>query len=128
MVLRFIASGGLLTLAACAQMGPRTPGWAMLTSAPEPQVRDLASPLVPVDGVPPETLEACRQTIAARASSRGAVRVEAVSAGTPSRRPDGLTEAPIEARIVYEQESHVDIRQAHVTCLLDDQGRVAELL
>jgi hypothetical protein len=128
MLMRFIAFGALLALAACIPTGARAPGWAMFTSTPEPERRDGAGPLVAVDGVPPAALEACRATIADRASSRGAVRVEAVSAGTLVRLPNGLTEAPIEARITYEQGSQFDVRQARVTCRLDDQGGVAELL
>jgi hypothetical protein len=58
----------------------------------------------------------------------GAVQVQAASAGTPTTLPNGVTEAPLEARITYEQAGEVEIRQARVTCQLSEDGRVLALL
>ena len=58
----------------------------------------------------------------------GAIRVEAVSAGSPRGVWQGGTNAPIGARIIYAQADQIQVRQARVTCRLDAQGRVIGLL
>jgi hypothetical protein len=64
-------------------------------------VRELPRPLPRVAGVPRGAVDACRDTIAAQAVRYGAVRVEAASAGSLRRARNGMTQAPIAARIVY---------------------------
>jgi hypothetical protein len=85
-------------------------------------------PLRSAGGVPRQTVEACRTTIAAQAEPLGAIRVEAAGAGTPHRVRPGVTGAPIEARIVYARFSRVQVRQARITCQVNAAGRVLALL
>ena len=66
--------------------------------------------------------------MSARAQPLGATRVEAVSAGTLVRLPNGGTEASLEVKITYERQNQVQVRQARITCRLNDQGGVIELL
>lgn len=87
-----------------------------------------ARPLSPVPGVARQTVATCRDTIAAAAKPHGAIRVEAASAGAPSRAGQGAVKAPIEARIVYATGQRVQVRQAKITCQLNAQGRVVALL
>ena len=128
MLARLVASVGLVGVAACSQTAGRGPVWEMFLSGGESQVQPAATPLSAVEGVPPETVQACQNSLAVQASAHGATQVEAVSAGTPTRLPNGLVEAPIEARIVYEQEAQTQVRQARIACRLNDQGSVVELL
>jgi hypothetical protein len=115
-----------LTLMGCGPLSFRGLGLDVFTSGsvqePEP------GPLSAVPGVADETVEACRQAMAAAAAHHGATRVEAVSAGQVTQLPDGLTEAPIDARIVYDEAAGTQVRQARVTCRLDEQGSVVGLL
>jgi len=76
----------------------------------------------------PKVIAACRERMSARAQPLGATRVEAVSAGTLVRLPNGGTEASLEVKITYERQNQVQVRQARITCRLNDQGGVIELL
>jgi hypothetical protein len=95
---------------------------------PERVLRQLPRPLSGVPGVARQSVNSCRNTIAAEAKSHGAVRVEAVSAGAPTRVRRGITRAPIEARIIYARGGQVQVRQARITCQLNAQGRVISLV
>jgi hypothetical protein len=94
---------------------------------PERVLRQLPRPLSRVPGVARRSVDSCRETIAAEAKPHGAVRVEAVSAGAPTRARQGITRAPIEARIIYARGGRVQVRQARITCQLNAQGRVISL-
>ena len=125
---QLVAAAGLFGLAACSQTAGRAPAWEMFLSGGDPQPQPAAAPLSPIEGVPPEAVEACQNSIAIEARVHGATQVEAVSAGTLNYLPNGLVEAPIEARIVYGEEPQTQIRQARVACRLNEQGSVVELL
>jgi hypothetical protein len=125
---RLVCASGLIAVSACAQTSGRAPVWEMFLSGSDSNVQQAETPLSPVEGVPPEAVEACQTTIAAEARVHGATQVEAVSAGTLTRLPNGVVEAPIEARIVYEHDAQTQVRQARVACRLNDQGSVIELL
>ena len=73
-------------------------------------------------------IEACRRTIADHATAHGAIQVDVISAGTTRRLPNGVNEAAVEVRITYRREDQVQIRQADVTCQLEDNGSVVALL
>jgi hypothetical protein len=94
----------------------------------ERDLRQLQRRLSPVAGVPPRSVDACRNTIATHVTPYGAIRVEAVSAGQPRGVRQGGTNAPIEARIIYARADQVLVRQARITCRLDAQGHVVALL
>jgi hypothetical protein len=95
---------------------------------PERVLGQLPRPLSRVPGVARRSVDSCRETIAAEAKPHGAVRVEAVSAGAPTRARQGITRAPIEARIIYARGGRVQVRQARITCQLNAQGRVISLV
>jgi hypothetical protein len=125
-MVRFITLGGVLALAACGQSGVRGVSLDIFTSGSVQEPRP--GPLSAVAGVSDQAVEACRQAIAAAATRHGATQVEAVSAGTPSQLPEGVTEAPLETRIVYTQADTVQVRQARIACRLDDRGNVLGLV
>jgi hypothetical protein len=125
-VMRLITVSGILMLAACNYTGARVSLWEVFTGILQ---RDPPpGPLVGVGGVSPEMLSACRERIAARTQPLGATWIDVASAGNPIHLLDDGTEAPIAARITYEHDNKVQIRQARVTCRLDEEGRVVELL
>jgi hypothetical protein len=76
----------------------------------------------------PTVIAACRERMNAQAQPLGATRVEAVTAGSLIRLPNGGTEVPLEVKITYERDNQVQVRQARITCRLNDQGGVIELL
>src|SRR5918995_951663 len=124
--MRLIAAGGILILAACNYTGARVSLWEIFTGSLQ---RDpTPGPLVGVGGVSPEMLATCRESIAARTQPLGATWIDVASAGNPIHLLNGGTEAPIETRITYEHDNKAQVRQARVTCRLDDQGGVVELL
>jgi hypothetical protein len=123
-----LAIAGTLFLAACNQTGGLKIGWDMFMSSLEPNVRQQQTSLTLVGAAPPEALDACQRTIAAQAAAHGAIQVEVISAGPPRRLPNGINEAPVEARITYQREHQLQIRQANVACRLDDKGSVVALL
>ena len=123
-----LAIAGPLFLAACNQTGSPRIGWDMFMSSLEPDMRQQQTSLTLVSAVLPEALDACQRTIAAQAAAHGAIQVEVISAGPPRRLPNGINEAPVEARITYQREHQLQIRQANVACRLDDKGSVVALL
>ena len=124
--MRLLIVVAFLGLGACAQVGGVK---ELFTGSLEGGRQPPPTPGgVSVAEVPAEAVEACRASIAEAANSLGAVQVQAASAGTPTTLPNGVTEAPLEARITYEQAGEVEIRQARVTCQLSEDGRVLALL
>src|SRR5215211_461906 len=118
-MLRWLAVAGPLALMGCADVGVRGFSLASFTSSGQEQRRGA---LLPVPGVADEIVEACRRAVAAAAAPHGATLVEAVSAGVTGRLPEGLTEAPIEARITYEQGPDIQVRQSRIACRLSESG------
>jgi hypothetical protein len=125
---RFAALAGLLMLTACGQTGFGSSRAEMFMSAAEPEVMQPPSSSTEVAEIPPLGIAACKDLIAAQARRLGAIHVEAVSAGEPRRLRNGLTEAPLDASIIYQQEDRVQVREARVTCGLDQEGKVVSLL
>jgi hypothetical protein len=105
----------------------RVPGLGLVRGS-ERELRQISRPLAPRAGVPRSVVDACRSTIAAQARAHGAIRVEAVSAGPPRPVGEGMTGAPIEARILYSRGDQVQVRQARITCQLSARGQVVALV
>jgi hypothetical protein len=70
---------------------------------------------------------ACRETIRLAALPYGAARVEAASAGVASPDGRGGTDVPIQARVLYSSKGETEVREARITCSLDELGRVMAL-
>ncbi len=87
----------------------------------------LEGTLNPQAGAPLATVAACRETIQLAALPYGATRVEAASAGESSPDGRGGTDVPIEARVLYSSKGESEVRQARITCSLDELGRVVAL-
>jgi hypothetical protein len=87
----------------------------------------LEGTLTPQAGAPQATLAACRETIQLAASAYGATRVEAGAAGESSPDGRGGTDVPIEARVLYSSRGAFEVREARITCNLDELGRVVAL-
>jgi len=86
----------------------------------------LRASLEPRAAAPAGNVAACRDTIAAAASTYGQVRVDAVAAGAARRNGRGL-DLPIEARVLYSSNGITEVRQATVTCRFDTRGQVVAL-
>nr|WP_149758419.1 helicase [Mesorhizobium albiziae] len=84
----------------------------------------LVAPLKAIPGTPRAVVRVCRQAIVSAATTLGAVRVRAASAGPLSRQRRGVLTAPIDVRIDYATRGGVEIRQARIRCRLDAAGRV----
>lgn len=125
---RFAALAGLLILTACGHAGAGSSGAEMFMSAAAPEVSQAPSPQTEVADVPRLGIDACKDVIAEQARRLGAIHVEAVSAGQPRRLRNGFTEAALDASIIYRQENLVQLREARVTCELDQDGKVVSLL
>jgi hypothetical protein len=125
---RFAALAGLLILTACGHAGSGSSGAEMFMSAAAPEVLQAPSPQTEVAEVPRLGIDACKDVIAEQARRLGAIHVEAVSAGQPRRLRNGFTEAALDASIIYRQENLVQLREARVTCELDQDGKVVSLL
>ncbi len=87
-------------------------------------LQTLTRPLPAVAAAPPQAVRACRDTIKAAAVPYRAKQVEAVGAGPASR---GITTVPINARVVYARGQISQVRQARITCRLNDRGIVVAL-
>jgi len=55
------------------------------------------------------------------------MHVDVASSGRVSHLKDGSLSAPVEARILFQRGSLVQIRQARVTCRMDQAGRVTAM-
>jgi len=102
------------------------PNGALLRGAREDVAR-VSRPLSPVPGTPTPIVQACWQSLAAAAVPHGAIRLEATSAGQPTRGARGDFTAPIEARVIYARGELRQVRQSQVTCHLDSRGQVLAL-
>ncbi|ACP23657.1 hypothetical protein NGR_b22120 (plasmid) [Sinorhizobium fredii NGR234] len=80
--------------------------------------------LAAVPGTPSTVVRACRKAIASAASPLGAVRVNAVSAGSLIRHRNGAMTAPLAVSIDYTDRAGTQVRQARIRCRLDSSGRV----
>jgi hypothetical protein len=90
-------------------------------------LQTLTRPLPAVAAAPPQAVRACRDTIKAAAVPYRAKQVEAVGAGPASRTSRGITTVPINARVVYARGQISQVRQARITCRLNDRGIVVAL-
>ncbi len=87
----------------------------------------LTRPLPAVPAAPPQAVKACRETITAAAEPYRAKRVEAVGVGPAKRTSQGITTIPIDARVIYARGRVSEVRQARITCRLNDRGIVVAL-
>jgi hypothetical protein len=90
-------------------------------------LRALTRPLPAVAAAPPQAVRACRDTIKSAASPYRAKQVEAVGAGPASRTSQGITTVPIDARVLYARGQVSQVRQARISCRLNDRGIVVAL-
>ena len=90
-------------------------------------LQTLTRPLPAVAAAPSQAVRACRDTIKAAAAPYRAKQVEAVGAGPASRTSRGITTVPIDARVVYARGQVSQVRQARITCRLNDRGIVVAL-
>ncbi len=87
----------------------------------------LTRPLPAVAAAPPQAVKACREMITAAAKPYRAKRVEAVGAGPAKRTSQGIITVPIDARVIYARGRVSQVRQARVSCRLNDRGIVVAL-
>ncbi len=87
----------------------------------------LLKPLRPKPGTPLSVVQSCRDALVSGAVRYGAMHVDVASAGRASHLKDGSLSAPVEARILFQRGSLVQIRQARVTCRMDQAGRVTAI-
>jgi hypothetical protein len=127
-MLRLLILGGLVLLSGCAPLVTSNPSQDVFTGSVLEEARQPPNALVPTGDVPSEVIVACHQAMTAQAQSLGATWLEAASAGTLVRLPDGATDAPLEVRVTYQRKDRVDVRQARITCRLSEQGEVTALL
>jgi hypothetical protein len=90
-------------------------------------LQTLTRPLPAVAAAPPQAVRACRDTIKAAAAPYSAKQVEAVGAGPASRTSQGITTVPIDARVVYARGRISQVRQARISCQLNNRGIVVAL-
>jgi len=88
----------------------------------------VLKPLRARPGTPQVVVQSCRNALASGASSHGAIQVDVASAGRTARLKDGSLSAPVEARIVFQRGNRVQVRQARLTCRLDERGRTLAML
>jgi hypothetical protein len=84
-------------------------------------------PLRAKPGTSLSVVQSCRNALVSGAVRYGATHVDAASAGRTARRKGGGLSAPIEARILFQRGNHVQVRQARITCRLDQAGRITAL-
>jgi hypothetical protein len=125
---RLMTLGGLVMLAGCAPLAVSGSSQDVFTGSVPVEAQQPPNALQSTGDVPSEVILACHQFMTAQAQSLGATWLEAASAGTLVRLPDGATDAPLEVRVTYQHKDRVDVRQARITCRLNDQGEVTDLL
>jgi hypothetical protein len=84
-------------------------------------------PLQAKPGTPLSVVQSCRKALVSGALRYGATHVDVASAGRAARLNDGGISAPVEARILFQRGSHVQVRQARITCRLDQAGRITAM-
>jgi hypothetical protein len=87
----------------------------------------VLKPLRARPGTPLAVVQSCRNALVSGASSYGAIQVDVASAGRTARLKDGNLSAPVEARIVFQRGNRVQVRQARVTCRVDEKGRTVAM-
>jgi len=127
-MLHLVILGALVMLAGCAPLTVGNSFQEVFTGSVPDEAPQSPNGLVPSGDVPAEVIVACHNAMAAQAQSLGATWLEAASAGTLARLPDGATDAPLEVRVTYQRKDRVDVRQARITCRLSEQGEVTALL
>ncbi len=71
-----------------------------------------------------QAVRACRETLIAMATPYRPKHVEAVGAGPVKRTSRGMTAVPIHARVTYDWGRGIRVRQARLTCQLNDSSMV----
>jgi hypothetical protein len=84
-------------------------------------------PLQAQPGTSADIIRTCRNSVVRASRPYGAVRVDAASAGPTRRMRNGIFAAPIEVRVVYENEGRIQIRQSTATCHLNGSRDVVAL-
>ncbi len=111
-MLHLVIIGGLVLLSGCAPLAVSGSSQDVFTGSLAEEVQPSPGALVPSGDVPSELIVACHKVMTAQAQSLGATWLEAASAGTPVRLPDGAIDAPLEVRVTYQQKDCVEVRQA----------------
>jgi hypothetical protein len=88
---------------------------------------EAMEPLQAQPGTSADTVRTCRNSVVRASRPYGAIRVDAASAGPIRRMRNGAFAAPIEVRVVYENEGRIQIRQSTATCHLNGSGEVVAL-
>lgn len=73
-----------------------------------------------------ELVAACRDMVKTEAVKRGARDVEAVAAGPERRLRGGRVSGPVRLRITYSRPDVYEVREATMTCVVDNTGRVVD--
>lgn len=90
--------------------------------------REIASlPMRRILGIPPQVIDACRQTVVQAARPYDLVAATVVSYGQTRRTDDGGYLAPVFTRIVYRRQGGYEVRQAPIWCWIDQGGVVSGL-
>jgi hypothetical protein len=84
----------------------------------------LLRPLRAKPGTSLSVVQSCRNALVPRAVRYGATHVDVASAGRTVRLKGGGISAPVEARILFQRGNHIQVRQARITCRLDQAGRI----
>jgi hypothetical protein len=87
----------------------------------------LLQPLRANPGTPLSVVQSCRNALIPGALRYGAKQVDVASAGRTVRLKGGGFSAPVEARILFQRGNHVQVRQARITCRLDQAGRIVAM-
>ncbi|KLK91752.1 hypothetical protein AA309_18480 [Microvirga vignae] len=87
----------------------------------------LLQPLRAKPGTPLSVVQSCRNALISGALRYGATQVDVASAGRTVRVKGGGFSAPVEARILFQRGNQVQVRQARITCRLDQAGRIAAM-
>jgi hypothetical protein len=87
----------------------------------------LLQPLRAKPGTSLSVVQSCRNALVPRAVHYGATHVDVASAGRTVRLKGGGISAPVEARILFQRGNHVQVRQARITCRLDQAGRITAM-
>ena len=90
----------------------------------------LASFGTPLQSAPGRnrTVEACREAVMAEASRLGAREVEAASAGPDRMNEKGQFVGPVRVRITYARATGFEVREANMTCVVDQNGKIVDAL
>jgi hypothetical protein len=87
----------------------------------------LLQPLRAKPGTSLSIVQSCRNALVSGSARYGATHIDVASAGRASRLRDGSLSAPVEARILFQRGSLVQVRQARVTCRINQAGRTTTI-